>query len=119
MNSTAERYGVSLDCQQYDEAFDELLAKLSRINEVVVLVDEYDKPIVDNIENRKLAVELHEILKGFYTVIKACDEYIRFVLLTGISKFSKAGVFSFQRTEQPARYFHGCALLVTSWNYPP
>ncbi|MBW2166258.1 MAG: AAA family ATPase, partial [Deltaproteobacteria bacterium] len=32
--------------------------------------------------------------KGFYTIIKACDEYIRFVLLTGVSKFSKAGVFS-------------------------
>nr|MBL0700619.1 AAA family ATPase [Desulfobacterales bacterium] len=40
------------------------------------------------------AIELREILKGFYTIIKACDEHIRFVLLTGVSKFSKAGVFS-------------------------
>ena len=76
------------------EAFDELLTKFSAINKVVILIDEYDKPIIDNIENRELAVELREILKGFYTIIKACDEYIRFVFLTGVSKFSKAGVFS-------------------------
>ena len=90
----ADKYGVSLERNQYDEAFDELLTKLSGINKVVVLIDEYDKPIIDNIENKDLAVELREILKGFYTIIKACDEHIRFVLLTGVSKFSKAGVFS-------------------------
>ncbi|MEA2083760.1 MAG: AAA family ATPase [Thermodesulfobacteriota bacterium] len=90
----AGNYGISLKHDQYDEAFDELLTKLSGINKVVVLIDEYDKPIIDNIENKKSAVDLREILKGFYTIIKACDEHIRFVLLTGVSKFSKAGVFS-------------------------
>ena len=70
------------------------MSKLSEINKVVVLIDEYDKPIIDNIENIDLGVELREILKDFYTIIKACDEYIRFVLLTDVSKFSKAGVFS-------------------------
>jgi hypothetical protein len=94
LKNIANKYGVSLERDQYDEAFDELLTKLSGINKVVILIDEYDKPIIDNIENKELAVELREILKGFYTIIKACDEYIRFVLLTGVSKFSKAGVFS-------------------------
>ncbi len=94
LKSIANKYGVSLERDQYDEAFDELLTKLSGINKVVILIDEYDKPIIDNIENKELAVELREILKGFYTIIKACDEYIRFVFLTGVSKFSKAGVFS-------------------------
>ena len=94
LKNIADKYGVSLTRDQYDEAFDELLAKLSQINKVVILIDEYDKPIIDNIENKKLAVDLREILKGFYTIIKACDEHIRFVLLTGVSKFSKAGVFS-------------------------
>ena len=94
LKNIADKYGISLERDQYDEAFDELLIKLSGINKVVVLIDEYDKPIIDNIENKELAIELREILKGFYTIIKACDEYIRFVLLTGVSKFSKAGVFS-------------------------
>ena len=94
LNNIAGKYGISLERDQYDEAFDELLTKLSGINKVVVLIDEYDKPIIDNIEKKELAIELREILKGFYTIIKACDEYIRFVLLTGVSKFSKAGVFS-------------------------
>ncbi|MBW2740308.1 MAG: ATP-binding protein [Deltaproteobacteria bacterium] len=94
LKNIAGKYGISLERDQYDEAFDELLTKLSGINKVVILIDEYDKPIIDNIENKELAVELREILKGFYTIIKACDEYIRFVLLTGVSKFSRAGVFS-------------------------
>ena len=94
LKNIAEKYGISLTRDRYDEAFDELLTKLSQINKVVVLIDEYDKPIIDNIENKELAVELREILKGFYTIIKACDEHVRFVLLTGVSKFSKAGVFS-------------------------
>ncbi|MEA3385169.1 MAG: AAA family ATPase, partial [Thermodesulfobacteriota bacterium] len=94
LDKIALRYGIRLEQTQYDIKFDELLTKLSGINKVVVLIDEYDKPIIDNIENKELAVELREILKGFYTIIKACDEHIRFVLLTGVSKFSKAGVFS-------------------------
>ena len=94
LDKTAQLYGITLEQTQYDIKFDELLTKLSGINKVVVLIDEYDKPIIDNIENKDLAIELREILKGFYTIIKACDEYIRFVLLTGVSKFSKAGVFS-------------------------
>ncbi|MBL0717397.1 MAG: ATP-binding protein [Desulfosarcina sp.] len=94
LDKIAQVYGITLEQTQYDIKFDELLTKLSGINKVVVLIDEYDKPIIDNIENKKLAIELREILKGFYTIIKACDEHIRFVLLTGVSKFSKAGVFS-------------------------
>ena len=61
---------------------------------VVVLIDEYDKPVLDNLSNIKRANEMREILRSFYTVIKSCDEYLRFVMLTGISKFSKMGVFS-------------------------
>jgi len=94
LKNIADKYGISLTRDKYYEAFDELLTQLSQINKVVVLIDEYDKPIIDNIENKEPAIELREILKGFYTIIKACDEHIRFVLLTGVSKFSKAGVFS-------------------------
>ena len=58
------------------------------------MIDEYDKPILDNINDLQKANEMREVLRSFYTTLKSCDEYLRFVLLTGISKFSKAGVFS-------------------------
>ena len=61
---------------------------------VVVLIDEYDKPILDNIGNLEDANEMRQALRSFYTVLKGSDEYLRFVMLTGISKFSKTGVFS-------------------------
>ena len=61
---------------------------------IVVLIDEYDKPILDNLSDVKKAEEMREILRSFYTVLKSCDEYLRFVFITGISKFSKMGVFS-------------------------
>ena len=58
---------------------------------VVILIDEYDKPILDNITNIERAKEARETLKSLYSVIKDLDEYIRFVFLTGVSKFSKTG----------------------------
>jgi hypothetical protein len=61
---------------------------------VVILVDEYDKPILDNIENTEIAREMREILKNFYSVIKGADEYLKFVFITGVSKFSKVSLFS-------------------------
>jgi hypothetical protein len=62
--------------------------------QVVVLVDEYDKPILDVIEDKKEAEEVRKELKGFYSTLKGLDEYIRFVLITGVSKFSKVSLFS-------------------------
>ena len=65
-----------------------------RSGSVVVLIDEYDKPILDNLSDLSRANEMREVLRSFYTVLKSCDEYLRFVFITGISKFSKMGVFS-------------------------
>ena len=63
---------------------------------VVVLVDEYDKPLLQTLDAEQQA--LHEknrnILAGFYSAIKSCDQYIQFVFLTGVTKFSKLSVFS-------------------------
>ena len=71
-----------------------ILALKKKYNTVVVLVDEYDKPILDNIHNPERLLEFREKLHSFYTVLKSCDEYLRFVFITGISKFSKLGIFS-------------------------
>ena len=90
----AEPYQVRLSQGAYYEQFADLIRQLGARNKVVVLVDEYDKPIIDNLENEAEARWIREVLKGFYGVLKGLDEYLRFVLLTGVSKFSKVGVFS-------------------------
>lgn len=61
---------------------------------VVVLIDEYDKPILDNIGNIEKLNEIREVMRSFYSALRSCDKYLRFVMLTGTSKFSKNGVFS-------------------------
>lgn len=62
--------------------------------QVVVLIDEYDKPILDTMENLQLANEIRKALQGFYAVLKASSDYIRFVMLTGVSKISQTSLFS-------------------------
>jgi len=62
--------------------------------QVVILIDEYDKPILDNIEKREEVERIRETLKGFYTTLKGLDRYIRFVFITGVSKFAKVSLFS-------------------------
>jgi Holliday junction resolvase-like predicted endonuclease/predicted DNA binding CopG/RHH family protein len=61
---------------------------------VVILIDEYDKPILDTIENIQQSKLNREFIKSLYTVIKDSDQYIKFAFLTGVSKFSKASIFS-------------------------
>lgn len=62
--------------------------------QVVVLIDEYDKPLVDNINDEALQDRLRTLLKGFYGNLKGKDAYIRFGFLTGVSRFSKVSIFS-------------------------
>jgi len=61
---------------------------------VVILVDEYDKPILDNIDNPEVAKSIRDGLVNFYSVIKGSDEFLRFAFLTGVSKFTKTSIFS-------------------------
>ncbi len=60
---------------------------------VIVLVDEYDKPILDNIDDPERAAELREGLKNLYSVLKGQDANLQFVFMTGVSKFSKVSLF--------------------------
>ncbi len=90
---------LKINCEEIKdvrEYFNQLieLAYEKYNQKVVILVDEYDKPILDNIENTKIAKELREELKNIYSVIKGNDKYIKFVFLTGVSKFSKVSLFS-------------------------
>ena len=61
---------------------------------VVILVDEYDKPILDNITDHPVAREMRDGLRNLYSVIKDSDAHIKFAFLTGVSKFSKVSLFS-------------------------
>ncbi|MCF7977098.1 MAG: ATP-binding protein [Chromatiaceae bacterium] len=61
---------------------------------VVVLIDEYDKPILDNLRDPNIARALRDGLRNLYSVIKDSDAHIRFAFLTGVSKFSKVSLFS-------------------------
>ena len=69
-------------------------AQQSPEGKVVILIDEYDKPLLEAIGKPELQEEYRQILKAFYSNIKSCDEYIRFAMLTGVTKFSHLSVFS-------------------------
>lgn len=61
---------------------------------VVVLIDEYDKPMLRSMNNEKLQDQFREMLTAFYTVLKDADEWLRFVFITGVTKFAQMGIFS-------------------------
>lgn len=62
--------------------------------QVVILIDEYDKPLLQTLGNEALQTDFRNTLKAFYGVLKTCDPYIRFALLTGVTRFSKVSVSS-------------------------
>ena len=76
--------------------FEEAIKKLYNKHKenVVVLVDEYDKPILDRIEEPEVAKQNREILKDFYSILKDADSYLKLVFITGVSRFSKVSIFS-------------------------
>ena len=93
INAAADILQVKLSTDAYDDRFQELIEKLGAVDKVVILIDEYDKPLLDNISGDHLS-GIRKILEGFYSVIKSTEAHQRFVLLTGVSKFSKVSVFS-------------------------
>ncbi|MEM7290907.1 MAG: AAA family ATPase, partial [Pseudomonadota bacterium] len=94
LQRVARKHGITLYDDPLPLLFDELLYQLSDKGNVVILVDEYDKPLIDNLANLEEAVLIRDLLKRFYGIMKGADEHIRFVFLTGISRFSRVGVFS-------------------------
>ena len=94
LRMNAKDNNIDLEEQSLYDSFVELVRKLyERDGKVVILIDEYDKPILNNIENENLA-ELQKVMKGFYSVLKTCEPYERFVFITGVGKFLKVSIFS-------------------------
>ena len=88
--------GIERLHREVPERFAHLIGSLHENSgqQAVVLVDEYDKPILDALAEPEVAQANRDFLRGFYGVIKDRDADIRFCLLTGVSRFSKAGLFS-------------------------
>ena len=91
-----EEHGLPARFPDAASRFQDLIKRLHHQagQPVVVLVDEYDKPILDVLEDPDLAGLVRNRLRRLYVVIKECDPYIRFAFLTGVSKFSKVSIFS-------------------------
>lgn len=96
MEPYEKRYGVDKIQSTLSGRFESLIkfAHETTGRTVAILVDEYDKPMLQTIENPELQAEYRSMLKAFYGVMKSSDEHIKFALLTGVTKFSKVSVFS-------------------------
>jgi hypothetical protein len=98
LTENAERLGVSIDPAPKDVhlRFGQLITRAAEKHkrQTVVLIDEYDKPILDNLTDPDTARAMREGLRNIYSVLKGRDADLRFVFLTGVSKFSKVSLFS-------------------------
>ncbi|WP_061547275.1 ATP-binding protein [Cylindrospermopsis raciborskii] len=93
---TTKSLGIKCELDDIQGRFGEIItgAREQFGERVVVLVDEYDKPILDNIDNPNIAAEMREGLKNLYSVLKGQDANLQFVFMTGVTKFSKVSLFS-------------------------
>lgn len=89
-------YNLDSGRHNYENRFAALIKKAygETGEKAVVLVDEYDSALVSTLEDQKLHFHIKNLLKPFYTVLKDCDKYIHFALITGITRFSKLTIFS-------------------------
>lgn len=99
LNEISQNYGVEVGFdQEVDKKFRGLIHALYHKyqQQIVVLIDEYDKPIIDYLDQEKLhlARENRGVLKSFYSILKDADAYLKFVFITGVSKFTQVSIFS-------------------------
>jgi len=94
MDSLAAQFNIKLTEESSKGKFLQLIEILSKDKKVVVLIDEYDKPIIDYLEDTPAAKKNRDIIKNFYSTLKALTHHIKFLFITGVSKFSKVSIFS-------------------------
>lgn len=110
------KYGLTSQNKYYGPRFSAVIQKAYEHsgNRVVILVDEYDKPVLQAIGNDALQDEYRSTLKSFYSALKSCDRYIQFAFLTGVTKFGKVSVFSdlnhLNDISMDPRYYDICGL---------
>jgi hypothetical protein len=94
MDKLADGLGLLLTSKTLKNKFAELIEKASLKGKVVILIDEYDNPIIDYLDEPDKAEHNRAVFKEFYSVLKDADSYLRFLLITGVSRFSKVSIFS-------------------------
>lgn len=94
LDTIAKELRIALEETNLKDKFEELIRKAATRDKVVILIDEYDKPIVDYLNNIPKAKENRAVFRSFYSVLKDSDEYIRLLLITGVSKYAKVSIFS-------------------------
>ncbi|MDR1719352.1 MAG: AAA family ATPase, partial [Dysgonamonadaceae bacterium] len=96
LNISEEKYGITDIASTPSSRLSKLIRYTHETTgkKAVVLVDEYDKALVSTMDNPELNEQIRNAFKGFYGVLKAEDAHLRFVFLTGVTKFSKVSVFS-------------------------
>jgi hypothetical protein len=94
LDTVAKGFDVLLEADNVKEKFRELIRKVAAKGKVVILIDEYDKPVIDYLDDLPKAQENRSIFKSFYSVLKDADEYIHFLIITGVSKFTQVSIFS-------------------------
>ena len=101
LDECAQLYAIDLGgLITFEDKLNRLIPRLADSNPVVLLVDEYDHPLLKHITDTQVAEDCQQILKSFYDGIKALDGYFRAILITGVSKFSKTSIFSGLNTLQ-------------------
>lgn len=89
-----ESYGIRAEGPSVQFQLEVLVEGLANKNRVVILIDEYDKPIIDRLDNLEVAQGNRDVLKGFFGTLKGLDPQLRFTFTTGVSKFSQVSLFS-------------------------
>jgi hypothetical protein len=90
----AESFGVQLTEETNAGQLQQLIRLISKENKVAILVDEYDKPLIDNIDDLATVNKNRQTLKDMYSILKTNDKHIAFLMLTGVTKFSQVSIFS-------------------------
>ena len=94
ISEVATSFGLTLPGASLKEDFQQLLELAGATGKVVLIIDEYDKPIIDFIDEPELRDANQAVLKNFYSVLKDSDEYLELLFMTGVAAFSKVSIFS-------------------------
>ncbi len=93
--SIGEEHGITFNIEEISQQFRQLIEALrEKYGQVVILIDEYDKPLIDYLNDLPKALANQRTMKAFYSILKDAGEHIRLLFITGVSKFSQVSIFS-------------------------